>query len=155
MKKLLEELKYKKVKKILPFLQSLIVKFGPKYQDIDYIIPVPIHPIRFQERGFNQSLELIKPYSGLSNIPIRTDIIYHKSNTRKLYSLDPTERLNELKNAFAIWPEQQKDIYDKTILLFDDIITTGSTMKSIIAVLSEFKPKNILCLSLCRPAKKN
>jgi competence protein ComFC len=150
LRKLIEALKFKKNLKVLPILQQIILKLSPAYPRIDFIVPVPLHPDRLTERGFNQSELLVKPLANKLKAKILTNLVYHKKNIAHLHSMSKIDRLKHIPEAFAVW-DNHEVITDKTIIIFDDIITTGTTMKTIQALLSELKPKKIYCLGLARP----
>lgn len=154
-KPLLEELKFKKNMRILSYLQNALLKAMPELKDIDLIIPVPLNPERFKERGFNQSELLIKKYAQIHNIPLRTDILYRQYNTKKSFTLSPQERHQQAQKAFAVWENKKGDVSEKNILLFDDIITTGNTIREIVNVLAPLGPKNIKAVCFSRPTQKN
>lgn len=98
----------------------------------DYIIPVPLHRRRLRERGFNQSLQIIKPLAHSLNIPVRTNnVIERIINTSPQSELDKKERQRNIKEAFHVKTEVTGD----RIILFDDIISTGSTVYELARVL--------------------
>jgi ComF family protein len=150
-KLLLEKYKYRKNLQALKILQSIILKLSPNYLQVDYIIPVPIHPARFAERGFNQSEEIAKPLCTKYSALLRNDIIFHKANSPKLFMLKPEDRAKITSTAFGLWDDKKTEIHNKSILVFDDIITTGSTMKAIADLIKQYNPRKLSFMSLCRP----
>ena len=97
----------------------------------DAIVPVPIHKSRFRKRGYNQAKELARELSALTGIPVCNDLIKRVKSTKALKTMDVRERQNNLKKAFLII---QNDVKLKTIIVVDDIYTTGSTLDAIAAV---------------------
>lgn len=91
----------------------------------DLLIPIPLHPARKRKRGYNQAELLAKSISGYTGIPVCGTILVRVKNTAPLKRLNPQERENNLKKAFHI---RGNDVKCKTILLVDDIYTTGSTI---------------------------
>ena len=90
-------------------------------------------------------MELVaQEFAKLSNYPIETGLIKRIKNTKPQYNLKRIQRLENLKDAFEI-DESKKT--DKTILLIDDICTTGSTFESIIMQLHKSQIYNITCLA--------
>ena len=90
------------------------------WEDIDYVIPIPINYRREQERGFNQVEEILK---NLNYSYLTTE---RKKNTKKMCKiLDREKREKNIKGSFYIGEE----LVGKNILIFDDIITTGATIK--------------------------
>ncbi len=96
--------------------------------EYDYILHVPLHMKRYNERGFNQSQKISKYLSEMTNKQ-SLDCIKRISNTKKLYKLNRYERKEELKNAFKII--DVNDLKGKNVLLVDDNFTTGSTTNEI------------------------
>ncbi|HFD13639.1 MAG TPA: ComF family protein [Crenotrichaceae bacterium] len=97
----------------------------PKITKPDIIIPVPLHPKRIRERGFNQSLELVRPIAKSLNIPIDYHSCQRIRHTPKQADLTATQRHENLKNAFQI----SKEIDASHVALFDDVMTTGTTVE--------------------------
>ena len=92
---------------------------------IDCIVPVPVHPRKRRERGYNQAeviAELLSEYTG---IPMRTDVLIRKVDTKAQKELTPDERRMNLIGAFGIRKMPDPGC---AVLLVDDILTTGATM---------------------------
>lgn len=90
----------------------------------EFIIPVPLHKKRLHERGFNQALEIARPLSKLSNIPIDIKICQRIKKTEAQSSIPSNERKINVKNAFAI----HKNFLANHIAIVDDVVTTGNTV---------------------------
>lgn len=97
----------------------------------DALVPVPLHRTRFRRRGYNQAKELARELSKLTNIPVCDELIRRVKSTQALKTLDVRERQNNLKKAFLI---MQNDVKLKTIIVVDDIYTTGATLDAVTAV---------------------
>ena len=98
----------------------------------DVILPVPLHAKRLKKRGFNQSLLLCEELARQLKIPILPDLVIRCADTRPMKDLNVRERQNNLKKAFKIG---QNDVKLKTILIVDDIYTTGTTTDEISKLL--------------------
>ena len=96
------------------------------------LIPIPLHRIRRQIRGYNQALLLANAISRYTGVPICDKILVRVKNTVPLKQLNPKQRQNNLKNAFQL---KENNVKLKTVLLVDDIYTTGSTMDEAATVL--------------------
>ena len=89
------------------------------------LIPVPLHPKRRRERGYNQAELLAETLSDLTGIPVEKKMLLRKVNKRPQKQLSAGERKNNLKNAFQM---SKKRVQLVKVLLIDDIYTTGSTV---------------------------
>ena len=93
----------------------------------DCIVPVPLHPRRQRERGYNQSELLAHAFSALHHdIPVRTDLLTRTRYTTPQQSLTAEQRKKNLRKAFAATPQAA----GHAILLLDDVSTTGSTLSA-------------------------
>ncbi len=97
------------------------------------IIPVPLHPKRLRQRGFNQSLEIARVVSKSLNIPIDKTYCKRNKNTLPQSDLNADERYQNIKNAFQI--KQQR--HYKHVAIFDDVVTTGHTVEALAALLRQ------------------
>ena len=114
----------------------------------ELIIPIPIHKRKLKWRGFNQAEILAQVVSqnlkSTSEIPIRTDLVYRKKYTQAQMEIKTyQERLNNLFDAFALFENAQKIINGKSILLIDDIATTGTTLFECAKILKSAGTKNV------------
>lgn len=92
----------------------------------DYITAVPLYPTRLKKRGYNQAELLAKDLSLKLNIEYRV-LLKRTKDTKPQNSLSPKQRYNNLKGAFEL--NTNTKLINKTILIVDDIITTGSTIE--------------------------
>lgn len=100
----------------------------------DALVPVPIHFSRMRRRGYNQAALIARELSKYSGIPVREHLVRRSSRTQPLKDLSHAERQNNLKRAFKIC---QNDVKLNTIVIIDDIYTTGSTIDSMAKVLKD------------------
>lgn len=101
----------------------------------DVLIPVPLHTTRLTKRGFNQSVEILRPLASHWKVPLLANGVVRKLATAPQMSLRVKERKNNLRGAFAVLQKNIPLIYGKHILLGDDIMTTGATLRQICHVL--------------------
>lgn len=118
-------------------------------QCADAILPVPLHPARYRERGFNQSELLSRIIGGRFSVPVRTDILFRKKNTHPQFELSQERRLTNIRNAFEIHTPCARPL-PKRVLLVDDICTTGGTFRECASTLKKAGVKDITCLALAR-----
>lgn len=90
------------------------------------IIPVPLHPTRMRERGYNQSELLTKNMGDYLNIPISKKSLLRVRNTKSQTRLSTKQRRENVKGAFTV--KESAHIANKHILLVDDVFTTGATL---------------------------
>ena len=118
------------------------------FEEIDVIIPVPLHPKRLRERGYNQSEYIARGISEITGIPIDTTHLTRTRNTPKQALQDGEGRKTNVAGAFAVnHPEQ---LYHQRILVVDDLITTGETMRSCLQAMRAFRGAQISVFALCK-----
>src|SRR5690606_25994770 len=91
------------------------------------IIPVPLHRWRLWSRGFNQSVLIGRALSKRSGIAMETGLLSRKNATPPLRSMSAKQRDKIVKNAFELTSEAGDRLVGKTVILVDDVYTTGST----------------------------
>lgn len=110
------------------------------FQDVDTIIPVPLHPKRQRERGYNQSEWIAKGLGEILQKEVCTDFLIRSVHTKSQTSKTRTERFDNIHNVFSVTSNDL--LNNKHILLVDDVVTTGSTLISCAKALQE-NSKNI------------
>ena len=109
------------------------------------LIPVPLHPRRLRRRGYNQAKELAEIMGRELGLPVFDKILFRVKYTAPLKEQNYKERQNNLKKAFLV---RQNDVKLKTIILVDDIFTTGTTVDEAAAALMEGGIPNVYVLTL-------
>jgi ComF family protein len=99
--------------------------------DYDLLLPLPLHPSRLRTRGFNQSLEIARVTSKALAIPMNPGILTRIRATPPQAALPLKERGRNVRGAF----ECARDLAGKRILLVDDVMTTGSTLREAARIL--------------------
>jgi ComF family protein len=113
------------------------------------VVPIPISKTRKNERGFNQCEVILESVKRLDNdeiLEIETNNLIKLNNTENQTHLTKSERENNLRGSFKIVDPSKFN--NKIIIIFDDIITTGSTMKEAETLLKKCKPKRIIKFSV-------
>lgn len=113
---------------------------------IDLIIPVPLHHLKKAERGYNQSGFIAKGLSRNLKIPFSNRAVKRVRYTESQTKLHQSEREENIAGAFKV--KQKKKIEGKNLLLVDDVITTGSTIKECGKVLLDNGAKAIYACSV-------
>ena len=114
----------------------------------DIIIPVPIHKKRMRERGYNQSELISKELASMCDLAIYTNVLTKVKNNKPQSTLDQKEREENTKNVYKLINSEK--IYNKKVLIFDDVFTTGATISACIREIEKASPSKIGVLTLAR-----
>ena len=109
-------------------IAALYAKKEIQQWKIQLLVPVPLHRKRQEKRGYNQAEILAEALGKCLGIPVDAQSLYRKKNTKPQKELDPSERRNNMKDAFSIRRKGAQRISGKNLLLVDDIYTTGTTL---------------------------
>lgn len=112
----------------------------------DALIPVPIHKERMKKRGYNQAELIANQLSKLTKIPVKNHILERKNSTKALKNLGAIERENNLKKAFIV---KENVVKLRTVIIVDDIYTTGSTVDAISSCLHDAGVEKVYFITLC------
>lgn len=112
----------------------------------DALIPVPIHRARLMKRGYNQAEVLAEELSKLSGIPLRRDVLFRPKKTAAQKALGPEARVRNLSGAFSV-KGSVKSL--RTVILVDDIFTTGATLEACARVLLAAGIRTVYGVTLC------
>ena len=107
--------------------------------DVDLIIPIPIHPSKKRSRGYNQSTVFAKEISRVSKIPLIENILLKSTKTKSQTTKSRSDRFELLKQSFKVKNADQID--RKHVLLVDDILTTGATLEVASSLLKKHNVK--------------
>jgi ComF family protein len=111
----------------------------------DLLVPVPLHPKRIKRRGFNQALLLAQGFPGA---PVAREAVVRTRHTAPQVGLNPKERKDNVKGAFTV-PDPGL-VKGKNVLLIDDLLTTGSTVKECARVLRKAGARQVEVLTVAR-----
>lgn len=132
------------------FCQKENVYFELARNKLVYFLPVPLHPRRKRWRGFNQAELLGEMIASNLNLPFLPDLLVRVKNTKPQTKLDEEERKKNIRGAFKINPNSKFLIRNSRFILFDDVWTTGSTLRECGQVLKRAGAKEVLGLTLAR-----
>ena len=114
------------------------------------LIPIPLHPKRLRERGFNQSTRIAQALMAeieTTHITLCLDVLartkYTEAQTRQV---NKAKRFENISEAFTV--TQQARVAEKDIILFDDVVTTGATLASAVATLRIAGARQIWCVAV-------
>jgi ComF family protein len=122
------------------------------FQSFDLLIPVPLHPKRLRARGFNQALLLVKELSQRTRIPYSKRVLRKEVPTPPQVHLSGRERERGVRGSFHI--QNEKEIEGKTILLIDDVYTTGATVNECSKILLKAGAERVDVLTLAHAIKQ-
>ena len=137
-RKLILDFKFEDKRYLYKFLSSKLIILLKKYlenNNIDCIVYVPISIKRYYERGYNQSYILAQEISNKINVPLLKYGLIKIKNNKRQSELAHKERFNNIQNVYKA--NKLYDFCNKTILLVDDIYTTGNTVNECSRILKE------------------
>lgn len=144
--------KYKKYrvlgKKLAQLVYLGLEKDDRLWWDVDVLIPVPLHPSRERARGFNQSGVFARELEKIINIGVKDGALIKSVNVPPQTSLTAKERKQNIKGAFKV--KDKVKIKDKTILLVDDVFTTGATIQECSGVLMHSGAKEVRGITIAQ-----
>jgi ComF family protein len=146
---LMHNLKYKNQQEIGTFLGDIFLKNVldlPIFNDIDVIIPVPLHKKRLHERGYNQVTTFCEALEKNLAIPIIDSVLVKSINLKSQIQKSKENRLETNKNVFSI--ENAHKIEGKHVLLVDDIFTTGATIEACAKEILKIKNTRISIVTM-------
>lgn len=117
-------------------------------EGVDVIMPIPLHYTRLLKRRYNQSALLAHELSLLSGIPVDYDAVVRHKKTRPQVEFSGHERVKNVKGVFRI--KHPERIKGQRVLLLDDVLTTGSTLKECALVLKQSGAKSVDTLTIAR-----
>ena len=156
--RLIQNFKYKKQLLNGELLVLLLIKSltrsstRQQISKVDYLLPVPLHPQKHQQRGFNQAQLLAQQLSRQLDIPMLLDTLQRHKHTAAQEGLSAAARKSNLSNAFSIAPQQKAKLSGAYIVIIDDVVTTGATVNSICQTLLQAGVKRVDVWCLCRTA---
>ncbi|GER93367.1 ComF family protein [Dissulfurispira thermophila] len=112
----------------------------------DGIIPVPLHPNRLYKREFNQTASISRHLSKNLKIPLMIDVLKKIKETPPQTDVSGKERFKNIRNAFKVC----REINGMNLLLIDDVITTGATIRECSKVLIKAGAKSVVVIALAR-----
>jgi ComF family protein len=114
--------------------------------DVDVIVPVPLHPRRQRQRGFNQSALLAREMGRYIGVAVNERVLIRKKYTPAQAGLSKFQRMQNLQDAFEV--RKPEAVRGKSVLLVDDVFTTGSTVDECSRVLLQAGAQRVYVLTL-------
>ncbi|MDR1274425.1 MAG: ComF family protein [Odoribacteraceae bacterium] len=147
-KNLVHAIKYHDNKRLAIFLGEVLGERIDGKVSAGIIVPLPLHPSRERERGFNQSARLARGISSVLRLPVREDVVLRVRNNPSQTRLAPDERAKNVANVFAV--KEPEALAGSEILLVDDVLTTGATIGSCLKELSRVPDVRVSVACLAR-----
>ncbi len=117
-----------------------------RFPEADLIVPVPLHPRRLRERGFNQSQAFAEGLASITAIPVDATLLQRTIYTVTQTGKTKTDRIANVKGIFEV--RKGVDLTDSTVLLVDDVLTTGATLESCIDTLTRHSCRKLFIMTI-------
>ncbi|MDX2306919.1 MAG: ComF family protein [Hyphomicrobium sp.] len=146
---LVTDLKFHDRDELVGLLAAWMTSAGAEILDgADLMIPVPLSRMRLASRRFNQSARLADGVARRAGMTCDPHSLVRVKHTRPQLGLSRTERLDNLRGAFAVRPDRRKHIENRRIVLVDDVVTTGTTISAAARALYSAGAENVDVLAL-------
>jgi ComF family protein len=151
LQEIIHQIKYRKMDRLAYHFGIYCQRYLPPqlFNREALVLPVPLHLSREKERGYNQSYHIAKGLFQDRLAPVERDLFIRRLNTKSQTTLDRQERHENVQNAFEI--RQPEKILGKTVIIVDDVVTTGATINECARVLKEIGVKTAIGLALATP----
>ena len=146
--RLIQNLKYHRQLSLARVLGNLLAKHLDANMTIrpDILVPVPLHPARLRERGYNQSLELARIVARRFDLPLTTHAVRRIRATPPQTTLTSSERRRNVRNAF----HTASDFSGKRVAIIDDVMTSGHTANALAKCLRRAGAINVMVWVVAR-----
>lgn len=151
LRKAIHHFKFNRRKELSSPLGYLLIKYLNRHLNktaVDMVIPVPLHEKRLKERGFNQSELLCQEITRYYNYPTISGLLLRCRETHPQFELKRHERLKNVRGAFEV--KGGRLLQGKSVLLVDDIYTTGFTISECTRALKQSGAQQVHILALSR-----
>ena len=125
----------------------MVTAWGNGLYAVDCVMPVPLHPRRIRERGYNQATLIAEIFAQQINLPILADALVRSRMTESQTSLGAFARRKNVDGAFAA---RSSGVRGLSILLVDDVCTTGSTLQACGDALRDGGASEVYALTVAR-----
>lgn len=147
---LIHDMKYHNMSRLGFYLGKRMAQRMPEdlVTSIDAVVPVPLHPVRYRERGFNQSEMLAQGMSKHTGIPVLPNAIKRIRQTEQQAKFDRQARMANVSGAFSV--QHPESLSGLCIALVDDVMTTGSTLNECAKCLLDAGAIEVIAFSVVR-----
>ncbi len=148
-KKIIHALKYYDRTFVARIIARMLVgRYRQEIESADIIMPVPMHKLRRLSRLYNHAQVLAEEVAKLLGKKITADVLIKAKNTRTQTGLSRKYRIDNLSGSIVV--ENKQKIRGKTILLVDDVMTTGNTVNLCARQLKKARAKKVVVLCIAR-----
>jgi ComF family protein len=150
-RQVIHQYKYHRALWLEPLFADLLRRTAPlvlQQEHWDMIVPVPLHPLKEREREFNQAQRLARLLSKQTQIPVNSKVLRRVEYTRTQTALNRTERVANVRHAFAVM--NGLELTGRRVVLFDDVLTTGSTASACAKALKTAGVSDVCVWTLAR-----
>lgn len=150
MKEAIHLLKYKRKRRLMVPLEKIMKRYFDHIAlpYLDLVVPIPLHRKRFRERGFNQAELIADIVARYFRLKLVKNNLQRVKATKTQTTLSKKERIKNIKGAFQV--KNKGEFQKKSLLLVDDVYTTGTTLKEAARVLKGVEAREIYLFTLAR-----
>ena len=148
---LLKALKYRGLLNVTDIVATEIATLMRHHPAPDLLIPMPLHPQRLQERGFNQSVEIARKLAQKNGYPLSLDSVIRTRHGEPQASLPLKDRAKNVKGVFAT----TQDFNGKSVWIVDDIMTSGASLHELAKTLKKAGATRVECWLVARTLPHN
>lgn len=148
---LIHHLKYKDMVGVGTYLGAKAAEYciqRKPFSTIDLVVPIPLHPVRLRHRGFNQAGVIARAFARQMQLPYAPHLVARARYTQTQTKLNRAQRQQNVSQAFRV--KRPLLVQDKTILIMDDVFTTGATANSVAAALLKQRAGRVYVLTIAR-----
>lgn len=150
---IVHRLKYKDRTDLATLMVQWMARAGDELMaQSDCLVSVPLHRRRFLARRYNQSAELARILAGQAELPYLSGALVRTKATRPQVGLGATARLENMRGAFFVPAAAKSDLFGRSVLLIDDVYTTGATVKAASRTLLRAGAASVSVLTFARVA---
>jgi len=135
---------------LAPMLAKMAASRLPELDGEWLVVPVPLHPWRLWRRGFNQSALLAREIALLRGQPVLVDALLRKKPTPTLGGLGRAARARALSGAIAVNPRREAGLRDASVVLVDDVMTSGATSEACVRALKRAGAQKVVVACFAR-----
>ena len=127
-------------------LFGMELKESPLFNAIDMLVPVPLHPKKYHQRGFNQAQVISKGIGNALNKPVENSNLIRTIHTSSQTRKSRYDRWENVRDAFTV--NRPEKLMGKHLLLVDDVLTTGATLEACATVLLDIENTKVSVATL-------